>query len=77
MWKKSSSTRPPPPALPRAMLAPSLAMTKTLRRASGWVSEAKVPSDAGDEDAAHLVGEAGANLHDAWIVAARAARSAR
>ncbi len=26
--------------------AASLAMTKTLRRARGWVSEAKVPSDA-------------------------------
>ena len=50
--KKSMVTRPPPPLVPRAVLpapllaAASLAMTKTLRRARGWVSEAKVPSEA-------------------------------
>ncbi len=44
--KKSMVTRPPPPLVPRAVLVPSLAMTKTLRRASGWVSLAKVPSEA-------------------------------
>ena len=50
--KKSRVTRPPPPLVPRVVEpAPSsaeasFAMTKTLRRARGCVSEAKVPSDA-------------------------------
>ena len=42
----SRPARPPPPAEPLVVMAPSLAMTKTLRRQRGWVSLAKAPSDA-------------------------------
>ena len=45
-------------------------MTKTFKRASGWVSEAKVPSEAATRMRRSLVVEAGTHLHDARIIGA-------
>ena len=42
----SRPARPPPPAEPFVLTAPSFAMTNTFSRHSGWVSLANAPSDA-------------------------------
>ena len=55
------------------VIAPSLAMTKTLSRQSGWVSLANGAVGGGDEDAPQLLGVAGPHLDDAGIEGARGA----
>ena len=72
--KKSSSTRPPPPAWPRCGGPPFCrASAETLRRASGWRSTREHAVAGRDHHLAQIVGVDRLHLEDARIVGARRA----